>query len=177
MGTELITPAQIRAARALLDWSQERLAQAAGVAISSVRDVESSKRDPEAQTISSMRRALNNEGIVFLSGNANEGIGVRMVGDRPHLLRRPTALTMWDGMPFNVEWQGRDVTVFISREALDELGGLRGHPSVEKYIEVFDKRRGEILDGVRKAIADPSNFDRQGQLHVRSRDIASLMSG
>ena len=169
MGSDLTTPAQIRAARALLDWSQDELARAAGIAVSSVRDVEGSKRDPEAQTITSIRRALISAGVIFISGNADEGFGVRLVGDRPHLLRRPTVMTMWDGMPFNVEWQGRDVTVFISREALDDLGGLRGQQGVEKYIEVFDKNRGVILGGVRNAIANPANFDNRGQLHIRAR--------
>ena len=175
MPSELTTPAQIRAARAMLDWSQDQLANEAGVAISSVRDVEGSKRDPEAQTIASIRRALGNAGIVFLTGNAKEGFGVRVNGNRPHILRRPTVMTMWEGMPFNVEWQGKDVSVFISREALDDLGALRGKASVESYIGVFDKHIGTILDGVAKAIADPENFDRQGHLHVRGRDLPMRM--
>ena len=119
-----------------------------------------------------MRQALVNAGVIFLAGTAAEGFGVRMIGDRPHLLRRPTVMTMWEGMPFNVEWQGRDVTVFISREALDDLGRLSGQTKLETYIAVFDKHEGMILDAVKKAIVVPANFDAQGHLHVRGRDIA-----
>ncbi len=102
--------------------------------------------------------------------DTNETSG--MTSNRPYLLRRPTVMTMWEGMPFNVEWQGQDVSVFISREALDDLGGLTGQRAVEQYIEVFDKYRGTILDGVSKAIVDPANFARQGHLHLRGRDLA-----
>jgi transcriptional regulator with XRE-family HTH domain len=169
-----IVPAQIRAARALLDWSQDQLAKAAEIAVSSVRDVEGSRRPADAQTVTSIRHACENEGVVFLPGNEKEGFGVRTVANRPHLLRRPTVMTMWDGMPFDVEWQGKEVSVFVSREALDDLGRLTDKPELDEYLAVFEKFHGAILEGMKKAIADPANFDRRGHLHVRSRDIEAL---
>lgn len=33
-------PAQIKAARAMLDWSQERMAHEAGLAVSTIRNIE-----------------------------------------------------------------------------------------------------------------------------------------
>ncbi|MBV9482818.1 MAG: helix-turn-helix domain-containing protein, partial [Acidobacteria bacterium] len=41
MKKSIIVPAQIRAARAMLEWSQEELAENSGVSLSTVRDVES----------------------------------------------------------------------------------------------------------------------------------------
>ena len=41
---QLIIPAQIRAARGLLNWTQDKLAQAAKIALSSIRDIEAEKR-------------------------------------------------------------------------------------------------------------------------------------
>jgi len=41
-----ISPAQCRAARALLDWKQETLATKAGVALKTVRDFENERRVP-----------------------------------------------------------------------------------------------------------------------------------
>lgn len=174
MPSNPIVPAQVRAARALLDWSQDQLATAGGIAVSSVRDVEGGKRAAEAQTVSSIRRAFENEGIVFLPGSETEGFGVRTAGSRPHLLRRPSVMTMWDGMPFHIEWQGKEVSVFVTREALADLGRLSGKPELEAYLAVFEKFRGAILEGVKKAITNPENFDRQGHLHVRSQDIEEL---
>lgn len=171
---DLIVPAQIRAARALLDMSQEELATAAGVAISSVRDVEGSKRAADAQTVRSISRTLENKGVEFLPGGKGEGFGVRIEADRPHLLRRPSVITMWDGMPFNVEWQGKDLYVFISYEAMSDLGELSGKKDLETYLAVFEKHRAAILRGVKNAVANPENFDRQGHLHIRSRDIEEL---
>ena len=59
---------QCRAARALLDWTQDQLAEAAGVGVSTVKLFEAGKRQPMRQNLEAMRRAL-------------EGAGVRFIGD------------------------------------------------------------------------------------------------
>lgn len=71
-----MTPIQSRAARALLDWSQPRLAEAAGISHSTVIDYERARRDVSARAIRSIRLALENAGIIFLDGD-----GVKL--DRP----------------------------------------------------------------------------------------------
>lgn len=63
-----IVPAQIRAARSLVNWSQQQLAEAAQVAISSARDIEGERRAAEVGTVSNVRQPLENEGVEFLSG-------------------------------------------------------------------------------------------------------------
>ena len=40
----IITPAQIRGARALLDWSQNQLAKATGISLTTIRDYEKERR-------------------------------------------------------------------------------------------------------------------------------------
>jgi transcriptional regulator with XRE-family HTH domain len=62
---DLITPAQIRAGRALLGWSQEQLATAAEVTLSTVRDIESETRLADTGAAAAIRRALRNEGVVW----------------------------------------------------------------------------------------------------------------
>jgi transcriptional regulator with XRE-family HTH domain len=172
--SQVLIPAQIRAARALISWSQDDLAEAAAIAVSSVRDIESQKRAPDTGAVTAIREALENEGVVFLPGRKDEGPGVRLAANRPNIVRLPTTMTMWDGMPFTVEWKGRAVTVLVSQDALEDLGGLTKEANEDVYLRIFHKHRGHILDGVARAIVDKSNFDRHGRLYVRGKDIPTL---
>jgi transcriptional regulator with XRE-family HTH domain len=169
-----IIPAQIRAARSLLNWSQDDLAKAADVALTSVRDIEREKRAGESGTVTSVRRALENEGVEFLPGTADHGPGVRLVGNRPNLIRRPTVVTMWEGMPIEVQFKGKNFHAFISYEVLEDLGRLTRKEPDEVYFRIFETNKGAILDGVRQAFDDSENWDRQGRLFVRGKDIADL---
>ena len=65
-----LTARQIRAARALLAWSQRELAQAASIAQSTVADFERGQRTPVPNNIEAMRDALTGAGVNFLPGGA-----------------------------------------------------------------------------------------------------------
>ncbi|WP_291201567.1 helix-turn-helix transcriptional regulator [Hyphomonas sp.] len=76
------TSAQIRAARALLGWTQPELAAAAKLSVPTVRRMES-ERGPSASTpanVDAVRRALERAGVVFLEAGQNVlgGVGVRL---------------------------------------------------------------------------------------------------
>lgn len=60
-----MTPAQCRAARAWLSWSQDDLAKAARVGLSTVKDFEGERRTPIEATQTAMGVALEREGIGF----------------------------------------------------------------------------------------------------------------
>jgi transcriptional regulator with XRE-family HTH domain len=60
-----MTPAQCRAARALLDWSQPNLAEAAGLGLSTVVDFERSRRPVPDKTLAAIRSALEGAGVRF----------------------------------------------------------------------------------------------------------------
>lgn len=62
-----MTPAQCRAARGWLDLSQDDLAKAAGVSLSTVRDFEKGRRTPIPVTLRAIEAALVAQGIEFLS--------------------------------------------------------------------------------------------------------------
>jgi transcriptional regulator with XRE-family HTH domain len=74
----MIEAAQIRAARALIGWSQTKLAEAAGVPLSTVDHFETNVLDsvPPA-AINKMGAALESAGIVFIPRNGG-GAGVRL---------------------------------------------------------------------------------------------------
>jgi hypothetical protein len=76
-GVFVITPAQCRAARALIEWSREDLAAAAKVAARTVVDFERGARNPIHSTMAAIRAALEAAGVIFVEENG-EGPGVRL---------------------------------------------------------------------------------------------------
>jgi len=73
----MITATQCRAARALLDWSQQELADSAGVGIVTVRPLEAGNTQPRRATLNVIRRALESAGVEFIDENGG-GPGVRL---------------------------------------------------------------------------------------------------
>lgn len=72
------TPAQIRAARALLDWSQAKLAEQAGVSSMTVKRAEGSGKPPASpDAVAALRTALESAGVQFIPENGG-GAGVRL---------------------------------------------------------------------------------------------------
>jgi ribosome-binding protein aMBF1 (putative translation factor) len=69
-----MTPEQCRAARGWLDWSQDDLASAAHVSLSTVRDFEKARHVPIANNLAAMKAALEVKGIVFVDGGGTCGI-------------------------------------------------------------------------------------------------------
>lgn len=63
----MITPAQCRAARALLAINQDELAQASGVGKRTIVSFESSRSAPIRANLSALQRALEGAGIEFLN--------------------------------------------------------------------------------------------------------------
>lgn len=61
----IILPRQIRAARALLDWTTEDLARRVGISKSAVSYIESGKNKPSGETLEAMIRAFLTEGVFF----------------------------------------------------------------------------------------------------------------
>lgn len=72
-----IQPEQVRAARALLNWSQHDLATAAGVARATIAEFEGGRRTPIANNLAALRNALEVAGVIFIEANG-EGPGVRL---------------------------------------------------------------------------------------------------
>jgi predicted transcriptional regulator len=79
----MITSAQCRAARGLLDWTQQDLADRAGVGIVTVRQVEAGVSDPRRSTLEVIRRALETAGVQFIDENGG-GPGVRLRKRTPY---------------------------------------------------------------------------------------------
>ena len=72
-----LTPAQCRAARALLNWSQAQLAEASEIATKTIANFELGKRQPHDRTLDDLRDALQAAGVIFVAENGN-GPGVQL---------------------------------------------------------------------------------------------------
>ncbi len=72
-----ITPHQCRAARALLDWTVDRLSERARVAKETIVEFETGHRVPQGRTLQAIQRTLEVGGIAFIAENGG-GIGVRL---------------------------------------------------------------------------------------------------
>jgi transcriptional regulator with XRE-family HTH domain len=74
----MITSAQIRAARAMLDWSRKDLAEQSGLSFASMMRLESFDGVPSSnfKTLDSIQKAFEKAGIEFI-GTPESGAGVR----------------------------------------------------------------------------------------------------
>lgn len=75
-GRDLFSPAQTRAARALLNWSAERLAEAASLHSEAIELYEAGEGDLSRRELGEIGRVLNMHGVIALPP-ALAGAGVR----------------------------------------------------------------------------------------------------
>jgi transcriptional regulator with XRE-family HTH domain len=72
----MLTPGQCRAARGLIGWNQQELADRAHIGIVTVHQFEAGLSQPRRITLEVIRRAFEAAGLEFIDGNGG-GPGVR----------------------------------------------------------------------------------------------------
>ncbi len=79
----MLVAAQIRAARALLRWSAQKLADESGVSWTTIQRMESAEDVPSAtaRNLKAIQDTLKNAGVIFIDAD-EEGPGVRLRGDQ-----------------------------------------------------------------------------------------------
>ena len=169
-------PSQIRAGRALLDWPQTRLAEAANIALSAVKSFESERPGRMLSGAGPMREALEHAGVVFLMGDASNGPGVRLTDTLPNIIRRPTGLDFYEQAGFMVEWRGQEIRVQVPGNILDDLDRAN-HETNDPVIVSFEKHKHEVLKAVMMAAADTDRFrpnEGKGTLQLTMEDFPAL---
>jgi transcriptional regulator with XRE-family HTH domain len=137
----MITPAQSRAARALINWSQPQLAEASGVSVSTIRDFETGKRSPIVNNLAALRRALEAAGVELTNG---EQPGVKLRPAKIFAQRRNSevhgergvGMIRYDGSPPN--WMT-----------------LQG--ALEKALDAEKKGEADTATRLREAVKDAQN--------------------
>jgi transcriptional regulator with XRE-family HTH domain len=71
----MLTPAQLRAARGLLKWTQVDLAEKSGVHVNSIKSFETGS-DPKRSTLLALEITLRRAGVVLIDADATHGEGV-----------------------------------------------------------------------------------------------------
>jgi transcriptional regulator with XRE-family HTH domain len=76
-----MTAPQMRAARGLLDWTQGRLAEVSGVALSTIKRMESvGPEKSSVENIDKVSSALEDAGVTFTNGG-EPGVKLRKIGE------------------------------------------------------------------------------------------------
>lgn len=73
----VLTPEQCRAARGLINWSQNDLEKKSKIAKKTIADFELGNTTPYSRTTEALRRALEGAGVIFIDSNG-DGPGVRL---------------------------------------------------------------------------------------------------
>lgn len=73
----MISPQQIRGARAMLGLTQANLAESAGISTTALNNIERGSADPKVSTLAAIQRALEAAGVEFIPENGG-GPGVRL---------------------------------------------------------------------------------------------------
>jgi transcriptional regulator with XRE-family HTH domain len=73
-----LTVEQSRAARGLVNWNQNELADAANIGRATIRRFEAGHRTPIPNNLAAIRGALEVAGVEFISAKNGKGVGVRL---------------------------------------------------------------------------------------------------
>jgi transcriptional regulator with XRE-family HTH domain len=122
----MITSKQIKAARALLDWSQDALAKKAGISLRALTNIESEIAVPRADTQLYLQQALERGGVEFLQG------GVRLCAEVLEIYK----------------YEGQEALHVIFTDVfrvLEKGGVLMGLSLDERY---FQKHGAELMDDI-----------------------------
>jgi transcriptional regulator with XRE-family HTH domain len=84
-----LTPAQCRAARGLVAWTQGQLAKKAGVSRSTVREFEKGRHELHRASAAVIRAAFQAAGIVLIEADGDLGPGVRLLNSWRPMTKGP----------------------------------------------------------------------------------------
>lgn len=143
-----VTSEQVRAGRALLDWSRARLAEECGVHQNTLLNFENGKHLGLEETVAAIRVALEAAGVIFVAG----GVRLRrfMVGDRVRFRRlsrfKPPSVRQQDiGRVVEVERLPAAASTYRMRVQFDHTGVLPLMPKAEFELVVAKRSRHDAI--------------------------------
>lgn len=152
-----ISAAQCRAARALLDWSQDQLAENAQVARATIADFERNARMPMRNNLVSIVSALEAAGVAFIPENG-EGAGVRF--RKVELEYSNTVKVRHDDVLLSVRYRGEPYRVVIPRAVIDDIDRTSYRTAdlrvkaVQNHLPLFLRAAEEAIVSGQEAVSD-----------------------
>lgn len=143
-----ITSKQCAAARALVGWSQDKLAEAAQIARATIATFENNSRiEPSQRNLNSIIASLEHAGVQFIPEDVQVGLGP---GVRLRKLALEYSNTLradgWN-LIFPVRFKGQACQVIITREIIDDI--VRGNvPTPHQRIKAVEGRLPQFLAAV-----------------------------
>jgi transcriptional regulator with XRE-family HTH domain len=146
---------QVRAARELLDWTQARLADAAGISLSIVKNFESEQRLPTEENFVAIWSAFDEAGVVFDS--ETDSLGVRIKRKRGTIYQKPLDARQSRAARKLLNWSQS----CLSQAALVSFGAVRNfegnhRPTAEaKLLAMLGgfERAGVVFENDRRFVA------------------------
>ena len=162
-----IVPEQCRAARALLNWTQDELEAASKVAKKTIADFERGASLPYERTLRDLQEALEVGGVTFIPENGG-GAGVRRRESVPRLTRRK--ISRFDRLAmFVMSYRSNEYRVNLSISILDDIDRTN-YESEKAYEAAFDLHLNQIL--LRAAVAiDAGRANNVGELRLEWDDF------
>jgi DNA-binding XRE family transcriptional regulator len=114
----MISAAQCRAARALVNWTQDDLATNAQVARATIADFERLERDPVRNNMFSIVSAFEASGVIFVQ-EGDLGAGVRL--KQPELEYINSVRLRGGDVVIPMKFRGHKFSAIVPREVIDDL--------------------------------------------------------
>lgn len=143
-----VSAQQIKAARALLDWTQKDLARLSGVSLPTIATIETGSANPRAETLTILRTTFENHEIDFLD---DPGVRIR---------REPfgvKVLTGRDGI-FKVWKDIEDTYVAGGELLLAYLNDREWQPLVDKELKPMLLRRRKLGISMRTLVRERADI-------------------
>lgn len=114
----MISAAQCRAARAMINWSQDDLATNAQVARATIADFERRERDPVRNNLFSIISAFEARGVTFVE-EGELGAGVRLT--QPELEYINSVRLRGGDVIIPMKFRGQRFSAVVPQEVIDDL--------------------------------------------------------
>ena len=150
-----LTSDQCRAARGLLNWTQDDLATNSRVARATVADFESNARRPMKNNLLAMEDCMFAAGIEFLAEQGAEGAGVRFRERKLQYNRNIRIDTFEAGASIPMTYAGEDFICIVSRDLLEDHFRLAGDQSLKTegdYRNAVSEMLHHILAAVERSL-------------------------
>jgi transcriptional regulator with XRE-family HTH domain len=167
----LLTPEQCRAARSLLDWTQDKLAESADVSRATIADFENCQRSPNRSSLHMLAQTFFAAGVDLIPEEDSNGVGVRLRARRLRYVNSVKIDTFNDCATIPMEFSGRAFKGVIDLDAIDDLDRSQGRRSEEEYRQSLSAKMPLILSAAERAAEQ--DLDDGGKLLISYEMLAA----